>query len=195
MGTLKATLPLDRARSDGDTFLTRIVRSLHSAGVSDVTVVVGHCADLVIESVRQRGLSPRFVVNEQYTSGQFSSVLAALRSLNRTGIEAMLMTLVDVPLVTPSTIRAVVQRFEETGAPLVRPVAAKDGVKDARHGHPVLIARRLFAELAAASPDEGAKPIVRAHVSPQGNVEVDDEGAFVDVDTPEDYERFFRRSE
>ena len=38
----------------------------------------------------------------------------------------------------------------------------------------------------------GAKQIVRAHASPAGDVAVDDEGAFTDVDTPEDYERLLR---
>ena len=38
MGRTKATLPLGR----GDTFLTRIVRTLRDAGVEDVVVVVGH---------------------------------------------------------------------------------------------------------------------------------------------------------
>lgn len=41
----------------------------------------------------------------------------------------------------------------------------------------------------AADPLQGAKPIVRAHASPEGDVEVDDEGAFTDIDTPEEYAR------
>ena len=49
--------------------------------------------------------------------------------------------------------------------------------------------------LRAADRSAGAKPVVRAHASARGDVEVADEGAFVDVDTPEDYERFFTRSD
>ena len=67
-------------------------------------------------------------------------------------------------------------------ADVVRPV------RGALHGHPVLIDRRLFAELRTADPDTGAKPVVRAHVSPAGYVEVEDAGAFADVDTPADYQ-------
>jgi len=195
MGKLKATLPINPAKPDDETFLTRILRTLAAAGVADVVVVVGHESDTVIESVRRRRLTPRFVVNAEYRSGQFSSLLAGLRAIDRPLIDAMLLTLVDVPLIAPSTVRAVVERFEKTHAPIVRPVADENGVKGARHGHPVLIARVLFQALLAADPAAGAKPIVRAHVSDEGNVEVNDEGAFRDVDTPDAYRRIFGLSE
>jgi CTP:molybdopterin cytidylyltransferase MocA len=52
-----------------------------------------------------------------------------------------------------------------------------------------LIDRALFAELRAADPAIGAKPIVRAHASAAGDLEIDDDGAFVDIDTRDEYER------
>ena len=179
MGRPKATLRLD----DADTFLTRIIRTFQHAQVDDVVVVLGHEAQAILKSVEQSGLSPRFVVNEQFESGQLSSVLAGLRAIDRPGVNAMLMTLVDVPLVSAATVRAVVDRYRTTRAPVVRPV------RGAVHGHPVLIDRSLFDKLRAADPQRGAKPIIRAHVSAAGDVEVEDEGAFFDVDTPEDYQR------
>jgi CTP:molybdopterin cytidylyltransferase MocA len=54
----------------------------------------------------------------------------------------------------------------------------------------VLIDRTLFERLRAADPEAGAKPVVRAHVSDAGNVPIDDEGAYFDIDTPEEYARF-----
>jgi molybdenum cofactor cytidylyltransferase len=179
MGRPKAMLRLN----DADTFLTRIIRTFQEAQVEDVVVVLGHEAEAILKSVEQSGLSPRFVVNEQYESGQLSSVLAGLRAIDRPGVNAMLMTLVDVPLVSAATVRAVLERYRTTHAPVVRPV------RGALHGHPVLIDRSLFDEIRAADPRRGAKPIIRAHVSAAGDVEVDDEGAFSDIDTPEDYKR------
>ena len=195
MGKLKATLPIDPVRPDGDTFLTTILRTLSAGGVSDIVVVVGHKADTVVDSVTQRQLQPRFVLNRDYASGQLSSLLCGLRAIDRAGVDAMLMTLVDVPLFRASTVRAVIDRYAATGAPVVRPVAEQDGIKGAKHGHPVLIARPLFAELYGADPAAGAKPVVRRHVSEEGSIEIDDPGAFLDVDTPADYERLFGRSE
>ena len=104
--------------------------------------------------------------------------------VDRPGVAAALITLVDVPLVAASTVRAVVDCYRRTHAPVVRPV------RGTRHGHPVLLDRSLFEAIRAADPRTGAKEVVRAHASPAGDVEVDDEGAFADFDTPEDYERF-----
>jgi molybdenum cofactor cytidylyltransferase len=181
MGRAKATLPA----GDGHTFLTRIVQTFRDAGVDDVIVVVGHDADLIASSFAGSGLPARFVVNRDYDKGQLSSLLAGLNVLDRPGVAAVLLTLVDVPLVSPSTVRAVIDAYRRTQAPIVRPTSGS------RHGHPLLIDRALFAALRAADPSTGAKPIVRAHASAAGDIPIADEGAFTDIDTEEEYRRTF----
>ena len=177
MGRAKATLPA----GDGHTFLTRIVRTFLDSGVDDVIVVVGHDADAIAASFSESGLPARFVVNREYDRGQLSSLLAGLNAIDRPGVSAVLVTLVDVPLVSASTVRAVVDSYRRTRAPIVRPTSGD------RHGHPLLIDRSVFGALRAADPSTGAKPIVRAHASAAGDIAVDDEGAFTDIDTEEDY--------
>src|SRR3954451_11230381 len=192
-GRSKALLEI----GERDTFLTRIIDAFRAAGVTEIAVVVGHEADAVRASLIDRGirLQPgsdphhrgvRLVVNPAYESGQLSSLLAGLSAIDGPDVRAMLMTLVDVPAASASTIRRVVDRYVETNAPIVRPVRGDE------HGHPVLIDRRLFDELRRADPAVGAKPVIRAHVSPAGDVAVEDEGAFLDVDTPADYQRLTR---
>src|SRR5687768_6661012 len=107
MGTSKAMLPLGRDH----TFLTRIIQTCHDAGVHDVVVVVGHEAESVVQSVEVRGLLPRFVVNTAFEQGQFSSILRGLRVIDRPGVTGFLLLLVDVPLVSASTLRAVMARY------------------------------------------------------------------------------------
>jgi molybdenum cofactor cytidylyltransferase len=177
MGRPKPLLPL----KEGDAFVTRLARSFAEAGVDDVVVVLGHEADAVAATIVESGVAARLVVNDAYKTGQLSSVLRGLNAIDRPGVKAMLLTLVDVPLVSPSTIRAVIDRYKATHAPIVRPVRGDE------HGHPVLIDRSLFPLLRTADPATGAKPVVRDHVSAAGNVTVDDDGAFVDVDTPDEY--------
>ena len=139
MGRLKATLPID----DRDTFLTRIIRTFAEAFVADVTVVLGYEASIISQAVGRSGLSPRFVVNAGFDDGQFSSLLVGLNAIDRPGVEAMLLTLVDAPLFSAATVRAVVDRYHATRAPIVRPVRGSE------HGHPVLIDRTLFHGIAA----------------------------------------------
>lgn len=177
MGRAKATLPLDAS----DTFLTRIVRTFLDAGVDDVVVVVGHDADAIASAFSASGLPARFVVNHDYDRGQWSSLVAGLGVVDRPGVLAALITLVDVPLVTAETVRAVIACYRNTRAPVVRPTSGN------RHGHPLLVDRSLFAELRAADPAEGAKPVIRAHASVAGDIAIADEGAFRDIDTEEDY--------
>jgi molybdenum cofactor cytidylyltransferase len=182
MGRPKATLPID----DRDTFLTRIVRTFLDAGVDDVVVVVGHHAREIVDSFARSGLRARFVVNTDYDRGQLSSIVAGLAVIDRPGVVAALVTLVDVPLVSAETVRAVLDCYRRTRAPVVRPTSGT------RHGHPLLIDRSLFAALRTAEPEAGAKPIVRAHASAAGDLPIADEGAFTDIDTEEDYRIWVR---
>jgi molybdenum cofactor cytidylyltransferase len=179
MGRSKAMLPL----AGGDTFLSRIVRTLGAAGVQDVVVVVGHSADAIVEAFAKTNLTARFVDNPSYERGQLSSLLTGLSVVDRPGVIGALVALVDAPLFAEATVRAVIDRHRVTRAPVVRPVCGS------RHGHPILIDRSLFDAVRAADAAAGVKPVVRANTSHAGDVEVDDEGAFVDVDTPEEYER------
>jgi molybdenum cofactor cytidylyltransferase len=182
MGRPKATLPLE----GGETFLSRIIRTFLDAGVDDVVVVVGHHVDEIVESVSATGLRARFVINPNYDRGQLSSIVAGLAVVDRPGVVAALVTLVDVPLVSTATVRAVVECYQRTHAPIVRPTSGT------RHGHPLLVDRSLFGALRAADPAAGAKPVVRAHASAAGDIPIADEGAFTDVDTEEEYRNLLR---
>lgn len=179
MGRAKALLPLGA----GETFLSRIIRTLRAAEVDDLIVVVGHDADAIGPALAALSPLVRMVANPDYELGQLSSLVAGLRHVDRPGVVAALVTLVDVPMVEPSTVRAVLDRYRATAAPVVRPV------NGSRHGHPIVIDRSLFPSLESADPAAGAKAIIRAHASKAGDVEVSDEGAFVDIDTPDDYAR------
>ena len=178
MGRPKALLPIG---STGETFFDRVTRTLVEAGVSDIVVVVGADADAIRAGVRP-GSSVRIVANQDHEQGQLTSLLAGLRAIDTGVASAVLMTLIDVPLVTAETVRKLIAAQRE-GAPIVRPVSR------GRHGHPVIFGRALFDEFQRADPAYGAKPIVRAHASEIMEVPVDDEGAFTDIDTREDYER------
>src|SRR5436190_18514922 len=134
MGRPKALLPI----AGGDTFLSRIVRTLHDAEVDDVVVVIGYEPEEIVADVERRRLAVRFAFNPDFDKGQLSSLVAGLNVIDRPGVAACLVTLVDVPLVSPATVRAVIDRYRATRALVVRPVAG------ARHGHPLLVDRALF---------------------------------------------------
>jgi molybdenum cofactor cytidylyltransferase len=88
--------------------------------------------------------------------------------------------------VSASTVAAVIAAWRRTRAPIVRPA---DGD---RHGHPVIFDRSIFEDLRSADPAIGAKAVFAAHRDRVLNVQVDDAGAFEDIDTPEDYARLLK---
>ena len=181
-GRPKALLPTGHG---DETFLDRIVAALREGGVDDVVVVAGYHQEAIGRAADLMAAPVRVLHNPAPDRGQLSTLLVALNAIDQPGVQAMLVTLVDLPLVSSATVNAVLEGYRRTGAPIVRP--AHDG----RHGHPVLFDRSLFDELRCADPEQGAKPVVRAHAAAGLEIEIADEGAFADVDTPEDYARLF----
>jgi len=178
MGRPKALLPIG-----DDTFVTRVCRTLLEAGVDDLVVVAGPEHSPVAEAVSRAGLTGRIVENPRRDEGQLSSVLAGLALADRPGVDAVLVHLVDAPLVRPDTARAILDAFFRTRAPIVRPSVG------GRHGHPVLFARRVFDDLRRADPAVGARAVLRTHAADICEVQIDDDGTWQDFDTPEDLHR------
>ena len=181
-GRPKALLPVGQT---GETFLARIVRSLWEGGVDDVLLVTGYHDPEIGEAVRQLSIPVRVACNPAPERGQLSSLLVALEAIDRPTVGGMLVTLVDLPLVLSSTVRAVLDGHCRGEALIVRPE------RQGRHGHPVIFARALFDELRSADPHQGAKPVVHRHLTESLDISVDDDGAFTDVDTVDDYRRVF----
>jgi CTP:molybdopterin cytidylyltransferase MocA len=170
-----------RMGEEPESFVERACRVLRGAGIEEILVVA---APDIGETVRRLVPGARVLVNASPSGGQLSSLQVAIAAVSAT-TEAIAVLPVDVPKVRADTIRALVAAWTRTRLPVVRP--AREG----RHGHPVVLSRCLFAELSATPLAEGAKPVVRRHATPDGDVETADEGAFVDVDTAGDYERVF----
>jgi CTP:molybdopterin cytidylyltransferase MocA len=180
MGTPKAALPLG---PPGRTVLSTGVATLLAAGLTRVVVVAGAHPDAVRGALGAGDPRVDVVDHTAWADGQLSSLICGLDAVESPRLEAVLVTLVDVPLVTVATVTAIVGRWHETRAPIVRP--ARGGT----HGHPVVFDRALFQELRAADPAVGAKAVVRRFADRLIDVPVEDDGAFLDLDTWDDYER------
>lgn len=189
IGTPKALL----ADPDGRPFVARIVRAFVAAGIGDVVIVTGAQHDAIHSAIEsaistdQPSIPPRLARNPDPARGPLSSLWVGLDAVMRPDLDAILMTLVDVPMVSATTIRAVIDAWTRTGAPVVRPAMGQ------RHGHPVLFDRAVFAELRNAPLEQGAKAVVHAHADHLVNVEVSDEGCLMDIDTAADYESALKR--
>ena len=180
MGQAKAALPLVQT---GETVVSKVVRTLLEGGAPEVVVVAGAHIDAVRAAMPAHEPRARIIEHPGWERGQLSSLVAGLDAIDTPLVEAALVTLVDVPLVHASTVAAVIEAWRRTRAPIVRPASGD------RHGHPVIFDRSVFEDLRAADPNTGAKAVFTIHRDRIVNVEVNDAGAFEDIDTPEDYRR------
>ena len=136
----------------GRTFVGRVIDVLAESGVDNLIVVTGEHHDAVVAAVT--GDAPRrlpiFVKNPNPARGQLSSLWVGMDHAITPDVEALLVTLVDVPMITAEVVRQVIDGWRSTGAPIVRPAIGP------RHGHPVLYDRSLFAALRTAPLEQGA---------------------------------------
>jgi molybdenum cofactor cytidylyltransferase len=98
--------------------------------------------------------------------------------------EAAVVNLVDHPLVSTETIKAVIDSFRAAPLPIV--IASYQG----KRGHPVLFSSQIYGEILAAPLDQGAKVVVRKDPARVREISLNDPGILADIDTPEDYKRY-----
>jgi molybdenum cofactor cytidylyltransferase len=151
-----------------------------------------HDAIAAVLAASPAGRAARCVRNPAPDADQLSSLVCGLDAADGQDVEGVLVALVDHPFVTSATVAALVARFLSARPPVVRPAC------QGRHGHPVIFAREVFDSLRAAR-EGGAKAVVRASAGRGLSVDVEDEGIWTDVDTPEAYRaaiaRFAGRAE
>jgi molybdenum cofactor cytidylyltransferase len=175
MGRPKALLPID-----GQTFIEKIVGALARTRVGKIIVVLGHDAETLKR--RLEHLAVAFLVNADYKSGQLSSLQTAVRQLQSDReCDGMLVHLVDHPYISSTLVDIMIERFYASNKLIVVPRC------QGKRGHPVIFSRALFAELLNAPLDQGAKAVVNAHREETLEIETDDPGIAVDIDTPELY--------
>jgi molybdenum cofactor cytidylyltransferase len=180
MGRPKALLPIGNQN-----FIERIVAALKQSKAGRILVVLGHNADEMRQQIEHLGID--IVINPQYKKGQLSSLQSAIRSIEKDDdCDGLLVHLVDHPYIDARLVDLMIQRFYKTKKLIVVPR------HHGKRGHPVIFSRELFGELLTAPIDEGAKAVVNAHRQETLEIEWQDEGITVDIDTPELYRHHVR---
>lgn len=120
---------------------------LDLAAPYDPVVVLGSYAEAVRPVV---GDAARVVVAADWAEGQAASLRAGVAALG--DVDWALVLLGDQPFLTPAVVEAVLDA--RAGADAVR--AVYDGVP----GHPVVLGRRVLAEVPALRGDAGARALL-----------------------------------
>ncbi|HWP43346.1 MAG TPA: nucleotidyltransferase family protein [Blastocatellia bacterium] len=175
MGEFKQLLPIA-----GKTFVARSVDNLLASRASEVVVVTGYREEDVRRALGHRPV--RFAHNPYYRLGMSESIKRGVEAVAETA-RAVLIALVDQPLVEPEIIDRLIEAYETHEALIVVPTS------EGRNGHPVILDLSLKREILEIAPDRGLRQVVQAHKSETLHVEVASRAILLDFDYPEDYER------
>jgi molybdenum cofactor cytidylyltransferase len=149
------------------------------AVVGEVIIVVPPDYDALRSALQ--GIDAYFVVNPHPALGIASSIACGITALSA-DTDAVIVSLADEPLVSPTAAIRVLERYQVGGAQIVAPTYA--GIR----GHPVLFDKTVFDELRTFSGDDGARPVVDRDPRRVAFVEMG-EPLPQDIDTPEDLAR------
>jgi nicotine blue oxidoreductase len=154
-----------------------VVDTLRRGGAAPVFVVLGARADEVRAAADLAGAV--VVVHSGWAAGRTTSIQAGLAALPGDA-HAVILALVDMPLVRPETVSALLaaESAAASGVDAIVPV------HEGRRGHPVVLRRALFARIEALGPDAPLSDVMR-HCE-RADVRVGDPGIHVDLDTPDD---------
>ena len=126
------------------------------------------------------GLPCTVVVNPDHAQGVGTSLQTGVRQV-AADVDALVVVLADMPLVTAGMIATLAERHRATGAPVV---ASYRGDVQAP---PTLYARALFEERLQVPDVRGGKEVVRRHQA-EAVVVRWPEGTRRDIDVPDDHE-------
>lgn len=179
MGTVKALLEVR-----GEPLLLRAVRLLREAGAAPVVTVLGHHAERLRPLLEESGAS--WVANPDPDQGQLSSLLVGLEALEERvpggALPGFLLLPVDHALVQPATVVRVVEAVREDPTRFAVPSVAM------RRGHPSWFPAEALPELRDPTLEGGARTVLRRRGEAVRHLVVEDPGARLDCDTPEDWE-------
>lgn len=163
---------------DGQPVLARVLRAFAVIPDFEIIVVTGAERTRVAEAVQHHDV--RCVHNRAYRSGMASSIRCGVRAAAPTTAGYAICP-GDLPLLTAATVRRIGEAFTAHEGPrrIVLPTC------EGRPGHPVVFGRSFRTALLQLEGDRGARPILQRHEQAIGSVDVEDEGIFRDVDTPE----------
>jgi molybdenum cofactor cytidylyltransferase len=191
----------------GVPLILRQLIALSGAGVDEVAVVLGHHADAVEAAVRHFPITlvrnpacvdPRGGARPpserpgggRGDDGQASSVRVGLQALSPR-LDAVIVALADQPLVNEQDITALIGAFKkrDAGTSMVVPrVSGTDG--RAEPGNPVIFDAVLRDEWLAGDADAACRRWREANPERVHWLDTDNRRYRVDIDTPEDLERF-----
>jgi molybdenum cofactor cytidylyltransferase len=175
MGTQKMIMPYGNS-----TILETVIDNVLNSKVDNTLVVLGADQEKIRAAIE--GKPVQISYNRDHKNGMLSSVICGIRSLPADAGTALIF-LGDQPEIPPGIINAVIDAYNEELKGIVIPV------HNYRRGHPLLVDMKYRKKIESLDLEEGLRKLRHHFPEDVLELEVDEAGILVDIDTREDYEK------
>jgi molybdenum cofactor cytidylyltransferase len=172
--TFKMTLPLEKK-----TILEHTVSKFEGL-CSRIIVVAGFKAELIQEEIAKissknaYSFQIKFVYNEDFNQGMFSSIQKGCKEVNA---PTFFITPGDCPLVKKETVQLIAEQKGNVVIPSF----------NHRGGHPIKLSSEVKQKILETHPESNLRAVLGGYEKKYMNVY--DPGVLMDVDTLEDYQK------
>jgi molybdenum cofactor cytidylyltransferase len=155
-----------------------VVHNVLQSRVDKVMVVLGNDSQKIRTLMEK--LPVKTCVNPNPEDGMLSSVMCGFKAIPREA-NAALVYLGDQPNIPPEVTNTVIEAYNEDIQGIVIPV------HNHRRGHPLLVDLKYRNDIYKLDLEQGLRSLM--HLFPEDvlEVDVDESGILVDIDTQEDY--------
>lgn len=186
-GTRMGGRPKALLELGGVPLVLRQLVALSGAGVDEVAVVLGHHGEAIEAAVRPFPIA--LVRNPSPDDGQVSSVRVGLGALSPR-LDAVIVALADQPLIDAQDVVALISAYRKRGeASMVVPRVKRAGGETVP-GNPVMLDAALREEWLAGGADLACRKWRERNPGRVHWLDTENQRYSVDIDTPEDLERF-----
>lgn len=162
----------------GTTIIETVIRNVIQSKVNSTMVVLGADRDEIRKVIGN--LPVEWCFNRDYEQGMLSSVICGFRALPE-DTDAVLVLLGDQPCISPEVINRLIEAFNESSRGIVIPLHKN------RRGHPLIVDMKYRDEIEQLDPQQGLRSLMPRFPDDVLEVQVDDPGILMDIDTREDY--------
>jgi molybdenum cofactor cytidylyltransferase len=165
-----------------ESLLQKTIRTVSDSGIDNIIVVLG--ADFQVHRQEITNMPLEIVFNPDWRKGMGSSLKCGVRHALKkfSDMSSLLLMVCDQPLLSSRHIKKLISTFNSKHSAII------SSFYSSAPGVPVLFQQSMFAKLLEVGDEQGAKKVVVDNAGLTTYIEFP-EGS-VDIDTPEDWQRF-----
>ena len=173
MGVNKYLLPINNK-----SMISAVIDNLIKANLKQIYVVISKNNDIYNKIKEYNNIN--ILINDLDSSEMADSIKVALKNINASDSDGILITPADIPLIKVDTIKGLIKSFIENKNKIIIPIYK------GRKGHPVILPSKIIYDL---FNENTLRDVIKKHKDEILYFKVNDEGILLDIDNEDDYKK------